>query len=354
MSRIVSSMSPSGSALWPVRWGATWRPCSRANPTTATTSCSSSGTATSVGSWVNARLNARVASSQPAPPGSITAPRMRRWRSRATVGVSRAVICFVSSESVCTCNNPDDDGAAALHTVRLPTRGRYGQPHSFVGVRWRRAQARVPPHDRQPRDRGGVHGAPAPAEGLARLPRGGAGRRRAGGALAPPPGRGRDGDPVRDARSARLPRPRPGVPLRAPRGRLPRPLRDRGRGGVRRPRRPDGRRGPRARRDALRPGRERTPLPTRALGGRREPAARRDAARRRLDDGRRRDRRGRRRRRSAARSSAAGRSSTTSRPSRSSTAARPTSSSGSCARSASSAGSARCGAAGSAWRSPSR
>ena len=162
-------------------------------------------------------------------------------------------------------------------------------------VRWRRAQARVPPHDRQPRDRGGVHGAPAPAEGLARLPRRGAGRRGAGGALAPPPGRGRDGDPVRDARPARLPRPRPGVPLRAPRGRLPRPLRDRGRGGVRRPRRPDGRRGPRARRDALRPGRERTALPARALGGRGEPAARRDAAGRRLDDGRRRDRRGDRR-----------------------------------------------------------
>ena len=239
-------------------------------------------------------------------------------------------------------------------TVRLPTGGRYGQPHSFVGVRWRRAQARVPPHDRQPRDRGGVHGAPAPAEGLARLPRRGAGRRRAGGALAPPPGRGRDGDPVRDARPARLPRPRPGVPLRAPRGRLPRPLRDRGRGGVRRPRRPDGRRGPRARRDALRPGRERAALPARALGGRREPAARRDAARRRLDDGRRRDRRGRRRHGRPRARPQPGAARLRHGPAGRSTAARPTSSSGSCARSASSAGSARCGAAASAWRSPSR
>ena len=312
MSRIVSSMSPSGSALWPVRWGATWRPCSRANPTIATTSCSSSGTATSVGSCVNARLNARVASSQPAPPGSITAPRMRRWRSRATVGVSRAVICVVSSESVCTCNDPDDDGAARARRSPAPHLG----PVRATTLLRRTYAGAVPKRAfRLTTDSPEIEAA------FAEL------RRQLKVSLDFPDEVLADAEQA--ARSPRLPEADetaiPFVTLDPLGSRdldqafhferrgdgLPRPLRDRGRRGVRRPRRPDGRRGPRARRDALRPGRERTPLPARALGGRREPAARRDAARRRLDDGRRRDGRGRRRHGRGARSSAAGRSSTT-------------------------------------------
>src|SRR5581483_9630646 len=96
LTRITSSSDPSGSALWPVRCAVTCIPCARANSTIATTSRSSTGTAVRAGSWRTVRLKACVAASQPAPPGSSTAPfTLRRSASPAEAGAARRWLCAV-------------------------------------------------------------------------------------------------------------------------------------------------------------------------------------------------------------------------------------------------------------------
>ncbi len=117
---------------------------------------------------------------------------------------------------------------------------------------------------------------------------------------------------------------------------------------------PDGRGGARPRRDALRTGRKRTPLPATALRGRRQPAPRRRPAGDRLGDGGRLRRRGRGGRTSSVRSSAAARSSTTPASSGRSTKAPRPSRCSSSGRSACSARSGRSARTGSTSASPSR
>src|SRR5262245_19992233 len=294
LSRITSSIAPSGSALWPVRCGATWSPCSRANMTISLTSQSLSGTATNVGVWTKEVLNARVAGSQPGLPGSITAPRTRFCRLWTARSVSTAVI--------------DESPGQVFATATVETiaeRRVADSPDSpppvvrSAALDCARAQALVPPDDGQPGDRGGVHRAAPAVPRLARVPRGGARGRRAGRQVAAPARGRRDDDPVCHPRPGRVHGPRPGVPQRAPRRRLPRALRDRRRRRVRRPGRPDGRRGPPAGGDALRARRERSGLPAGALRGRRQPAPRPDPSGARVDDGHRRDGRGDRRARRA-------------------------------------------------------
>ena len=112
----------------------------------------------------------------------------------------------------------------------------------------------------------------------------------------PRAGHGRDGDPLRDDRPARVDGPRPGAAPQARRRRLSRALRDRRRGRLRSAGRTDGRRSARTRPDPLRTRRERAPLPPQLSEGAAS-LLRTRAASARLDDGRRRWWRGRRSRR---------------------------------------------------------
>jgi hypothetical protein len=78
--RITPPSAPSGSALCPVRCGASCRPVCHANSTSVRTSSASAGSATIVGCCVKARLNACVAAAHSGPPGSTIVPRKRRRR----------------------------------------------------------------------------------------------------------------------------------------------------------------------------------------------------------------------------------------------------------------------------------
>src|SRR5215211_2218371 len=80
-SKTLRSSDARGAALWPVPWGATRSPCSRARPTTTATSSADSGLATTAGCWSTARFHARRAWSQPASRGVATrAPsRVSSW-----------------------------------------------------------------------------------------------------------------------------------------------------------------------------------------------------------------------------------------------------------------------------------
>ena len=154
----------------------------------------------------------------------------RRWRPRDPASPSRPATTSPGAPAPITTTS----NSRSLHVPPPRRSATVWRPSRCPRVGWARAEALGPPRDGRPGDRSRVRRAAAPASRLAPVPRRSA---RGRGASRPPaaaPGRRRDVDPVRDARPARVDGPRPGVPHRAPRGWVSRPLRNRRRRGVRR------------------------------------------------------------------------------------------------------------------------
>src|SRR3954471_4518569 len=137
LTRIVSCSErcTSAEALWPVPWAATRRPRSRAKFTTATTSATGSGSAPGGGRGPPARLHARRASSQPASPGTVTAP-VSCSRSVPASRPAEVVLYILESPQEVGSGGEDPDGGPFRRPRgRLPSTGAENPTgHTFLGA----------------------------------------------------------------------------------------------------------------------------------------------------------------------------------------------------------------------------